>query len=525
MKTVVLRARDPGARVRCVSRVRQLSLLVSRPRAVRQRAPALLDVTLDPVQRAAIDSDDPRPLLVLGEAGHGKTTVLVHRVAELCRRATARRSQPFRVAIVVPTEGLVRLLEGLFGRLRVKAEVRSFDDWAGRQARRSFRRLPRESGLTPPNVMKLKRHPALRLALEELARREPGRIDDDGDEPAPAVGASRGDLQHLYGDRVLVELVARSGRLPAAAVTDTLEHNRVQFGNTAEREWSHVIERERLRTLDGRSMDEGTATEHAETIDPEDYPVLFELDRLRALVRGGSPRTPRRFDLVAIDEAEELSTLELALLGRSVVHGGSLVVSGDADQRTDDATFTSWEAVMHELGVSDYRTVTLPIGHRCPPHVEALARAVRDGRSVDLGPGPLFRGAPTVVRGYSDERALAGELAAEVELVLRRDQRASVALLCRSPAVSRHLHALFRLTVPLRLVLDGRFLPRGPAQVSTVDEVKGLEFDYVVVPDANAEAYPDDDGARRALYVAITRARHQVVLAHTGVVTPLLRGG
>src|SRR5262249_48267629 len=97
-------------------------------------------------------------------------------------------------------------------------------------------------------------------------------------------------------------------------------------------------------------------------------------------------------------------------------------------------------------------------------------------------------------------------------------------VLCRSAATARRLHGLFRFTLPLRLVLDGRFLPRGPAQVSTVDEVKGLEFDYVIVPDANDEAYPADGAARRALYVAVTRARHQVVLAHTGRATPLLAG-
>jgi DNA helicase IV len=59
--------------------------------------------------------------------------------------------------------------------------------------------------------------------------------------------------------------------------------------------------------------------------------------------------------------------------------------------------------------------------------------------------------------------------------------------------------------------------------MSTVDEVKGLEFDYVVVPDATASQYEDDRASRRALYVAITRARHQVVLAHTGEMSPLLR--
>jgi DNA helicase IV len=59
--------------------------------------------------------------------------------------------------------------------------------------------------------------------------------------------------------------------------------------------------------------------------------------------------------------------------------------------------------------------------------------------------------------------------------------------------------------------------------VTTVDQVKGLELDYVVVADATALAYPDDPGSRRALYVAATRARHQLVLAAPGHCSPLLQ--
>jgi DNA helicase IV len=59
-------------------------------------------------------------------------------------------------------------------------------------------------------------------------------------------------------------------------------------------------------------------------------------------------------------------------------------------------------------------------------------------------------------------------------------------------------------------------------QVSIADEVKGLEFDLVVVPDAGARDYPDDAASRRAMYVAVTRARHQVLLACVGDASPVV---
>jgi DNA helicase IV len=52
--------------------------------------------------------------------------------------------------------------------------------------------------------------------------------------------------------------------------------------------------------------------------------------------------------------------------------------------------------------------------------------------------------------------------------------------------------------------------------------VKGLEFDYVIVPDASAATYPTDDESRRRLHVAVTRASHQLWIATVGSPSPLV---
>ena len=73
----------------------------------------------------------------------------------------------------------------------------------------------------------------------------------------------------------------------------------------------------------------------AGTVDVEDFAALFELDRLRAELRGARAEHPRRYDALVIDEAQELAPLELKLLGRCVAAGGTLVVAGDAGQQVD----------------------------------------------------------------------------------------------------------------------------------------------------------------------------------------------
>jgi superfamily I DNA/RNA helicase len=319
---------------------------------------------------------------------------------------------------------------------------------------------------------------------------------------------TRGDLQHLFGDRLLLGRVASAGRIDDRALLDTLDRTRIQFSPTTEEEWAHVVDRERLVAVDRRAIDEGTATGYANTVDVEDYAVLFELDALRANRTGRPPALRRRYDVLVIDEAQELAPLELALLGRTLESGGTLIVAGDAQQHTDEtSTFPGWPEVMRELGRTEHEMVSLDIGYRCSPQVVAVAKRVAAG---GLGAvEPVMH-----VRGFGDETALADWLAAGLRDLHRRDRSASVAVLYRSPLPARRITSMLQAReCPVRLVFDGRFLPRG-VQVSTISDVKGLEFDFVVVADASAGAYPVDEASRRALYVAVTRARHQVVLAH-----------
>lgn len=51
---------------------------------------------------------------------------------------------------------------------------------------------------------------------------------------------------------------------------------------------------------------------------------------------------------------------------------------------------------------------------------------------------------------------------------------------------------------------------------------KGLEFDHVVICDAQQDVYPNTPLARRRLYTAISRAMHRVTILSQGPITPLL---
>ena len=68
----------------------------------------------------------------------------------------------------------------------------------------------------------------------------------------------------------------------------------------------------------------------------------------------------------------------------------------------------------------------------------------------------------------------------------------------------------------LRRIAEQDFPFRPGVDVTDVRQVKGLEFDYVVIVECNRGEFPEDDEARHLLHIAATRAAHQLWVFSTG---------
>jgi len=496
---------DPGPRVR------------PRPPAARARPLSPAHVQLDPHQRGAVELPPDRSLLVLGEAGFGKTTVALHRLAHLARTAHAAR-RPFRALAIVPTPGLQRLTKYMLGELGVPhVKVETFEDWVASEAWRIFPALPRRlSADTSTAVARLKRHPALRTVLHQIVAGTPAMRDvRRGYRDTPET--IRDLLLHLFGDRTLLDEIIKTADLPSSTLPDVLAHTRVQFTPTSERALRH-IDADRLKTLDGQPLDAGTPLQDAGTIDREDFAVVFALHHRLHHSDATSHGALTRYHHVLLDEAQELAPIELELLGRAVAPGGTVTIAGDERQQVDATThFTGWPAVVAELGAIDPVTVSLAVSYRCPPAVEAAARHVLDPNS----PAPIDRDAILATR-HDHTCHLVTALADALISAQTDDPNISIAIVCRHAELARRLHAALGAAMRCRLVLDGAFTFRPGVDITCVHHIKGLEFDVVVVPDADAHTYPAEPAARRALYVAMTRATHQLWLMTAGPWSPLL---
>jgi DNA helicase IV len=470
--------------------------------------PAEVTALLDAQQFAAVTAPADHPLVVLGSAGSGKTTVALHRLARIAAAEPARYPLD-RMAVVVPEEGLARLSARLLeplahGEVKVSTLDRFFHDLArrvfGKQA------LPR-CVEAPGLVAGLKRSPALHDALHA---RFAGKL-----KPGTSLKRLLAKLAELFTDRPFLEgvVAASSGTLSRAAVEETVEHTRFQIAEPVERMLEAIVVPEMKEAVDGRPIAEGTPDELAGTIDLEDLPILV---CLRAW-NGGLAE--EKIAHLVLDEAEDFSLFELFVLGKLLGTPRSVTLAGDEAQQTSPS-FAGWERAQRILGVHDAGTCRLAVSYRCPRPVAELAHHIL-GPLAPAEPAQAARdGAPVGFFAFPDEPRAHLFLAGALRDLAEREPRASVAVIARDAAAAQRFHELVADT-GARLVLSGEFTFEPGVDVTDVDSVKGLEFDYVVVPDATAEAYPATDAARRRLHVAVTRASHQLWVVSGGAPSPL----
>lgn len=466
---------------------------------------------LDAQQFAAISAPAERPLLILGSAGSGKTTVALHRLSRLTNLEPDRYPVQ-RALVLVPEPGLARLSRRLLAPLGVhESRVHTLDDWAIDEARRLFDvRLPRLCPETPALVSSLKRHPALYRALRvRFERKNPAKPS--------SLKQLRRRLAELLSDREFLSAVVHSARgtLSQAAIEATVRHTLQQLGDSVQQQLAAVVDRSRLRTLDARAIADDTPEAVAKTMDVEDLPILLALAGFRGMLE----RSPSSH--LVLDEAEDFSLFELYVLGRQQGDSPRVTLAGDEAQQTS-SSFAGFDAALEELGASEPELCRLAISYRCPRPIFEIAQAILGPLASTTPQSAAREGAP-VGHFHFPNPTLANLFCAnEVSDLLQREPRASIAVILPDAQAARRFHALLPESARARLVLAGEFEFEPGIDVTDVDNVKGLEFDYVILPDVSESAYPQTDEARRRLHVAVTRAVSQLWLVSGAVRSPIL---
>lgn len=455
---------------------------------------------IDPSQFDLITRNDSGFLVIRGSAGSGKTTVALHRIAYLAYDDPGVDSD--RTLFVVFSRALRNYVSAVLPALDVTdVNVITYQEWASRQRRRHFPQLPTEQRQdTPAFVTRLKLHPVIGKALEQHIRSVPGRSDrrqviDDW-------------ASLLTNGRLLRELIAREAP-----------------GDYREADVNRFVDWHRKRNEEVFAHQAGDRDARAE-LDPEDDALLLRAWQLRVgpLQTGG--KRPLRYRHVAIDEVQDFAPIEVQVLLDCLDRRKSITLAGDTQQHVMQASgFTSWSDFFRHLDIPGMSIDTLRTSYRSSHEIASFALGVLgDLREDDAPPRTTRSGPPVELFRFTDHGASVAFLADAFRQLASDEPLASVALLTPSAQLSQlYFEAFERCELPrLQRVIDQDFSFEPGIEITEVEQVKGLEFDYVVLLDASAVHYPDTPAARRLLHVAATRAVHQLWLTTIGTPSPML---
>ena len=510
-----------------------------------------ITATIQAEQNVVIRHEDVPCLLVRGIAGSGKTSVMLQRIAYLLfRRRESLRAE--HVVLITPNPVFERYIWGVLPELGEKnPKTLRWDELMARLG-------PGDRGLgadiDPAALRAIDAAIASGMALEQSDVRE---IKVEGhvmltaqqvwktlEKFARKVGVGP-RLFALAEDDLLEKLDRRVDRL--AASEKLRDETLLLDADVQERVFGHIIDpltdeelAECARTY--ASDLAATARELVET------GAWMRLDRigmrlldttsltatewlyLKVALMGKVDASAR---FVMIDEVQDYSVSQLMVLSRYFSRAHFLLL-GDPNQSIREGTATFDE--VRELfgrtcgGVTE---VALNTSYRSSPEITALfASMLPTEESIHISSVQRPGVAPRIVECpdpddaafYLDE--LVRHIRSSVEACRAGGGLTAVVVIGRGRMhwLAKRLAELMGDDAP-RVVEKGGRLPDGGAVLIELALAKGLEFDSVVVADAQQAELGSDELARRRLYTAVSRATRMVTVLSQGPMCELLKDG
>ena len=419
-----------------------------------------------------ITENADKPVILHGVAGSGKTSVALHRLAWQLEQDLSAKP-----LVLAPTKLLCSYVENSLNSLEVKKEIPilTIKKWIDNMAidEGLWDHYKKIGILPPPHIARLKSSPAFVRTLVEIQKEKSGTYTDL-------------ILQTLYEENLLLE-----NDKTKLTSKETIREARAFF----------------QKNLQEKALDE---------IDTE---IILLLKKLKKRASGEFQYTH-----IFLDEFQDVSALELAIVGLIIKDVSQLTITGDSEQQTTESIVYTEAVQSLFAGIGSYTQNTsiypLSISHRSTLDIMKFADALLGKtRTVEGRSGKP----PLVIQCLTKSQGLK-ELTAWIKRVSDKFSGETILILTKNLEESKQLYSLLHpeLKEGISLLLDAPRNTDGMVLVSSIQDCKGLEFPHVMIWDVSSQNYPDKNWARRRLYLAATRAEEHLALIYWGPSSPLL---
>lgn len=508
---------------------------LSRQRDGRMQA---ITATIQKEQNTVVRHEDVPVLLVSGIAGSGKTSVLLQRIAYLFYQ---RRGEldPSQVFLITPNPVFRRYIDNVLPDMGEKnPECITWDEFAA-----TLMPKGRAGGELNVPIEEL-------LRIDDLVRNVEFEQHDFKDIescgvrliPAAQIAQLAAKYRRIPAGPRLVALMREEleirleARLKQMAATDAAQMEVEELSIPEQVEIFH----ETIAPQTDAEVRAYTLTylrqKHADAYDTVARDEWLRVDRIGMRLTGqksietvtwlylkmaltGMGNADAKY--VMIDEVQDYTCAQLAVLARFFRRAHFLLL-GDENQaiKPNTASFAEVRAAFEAMRgeVEECRLMT---SYRSAPGITALfTRLMPPDDRVRVQSIQRAEEEPELIE-CPDEQRLLAELRNAIERA--REDEGLTAIIVPWKQEARKLIAALGDDAPL--LVDGRHsMPDAGVFVITLPLAKGLEFDHVIIPDASAKTFGENDLARRRLYTTISRATQKITILAQGSITPLLKG-
>lgn len=505
-----------------------------------------ITATIQKEQNRVVRHDDVPVLLVNGVAGSGKTSVMLQRIAYLFYRHR-ETLDPRDMTIITPNPVFRRYIDQVLPSMGERNP--QMLTWAELAER-----------LLPP-------------ALAGAADRTSADALDAIDAAVTSFELQPGDFRDIACEGVALvrapsirKIAERFANVPAGPhrmvlIREELHKRlRTRLGQMAAQESLHdeladLPLDEQLRLFHGPfdPQDEREARSLAQAYVNDRYAAAFEaverddwlsIDRIGERLLGRRSLEPLEWlylkiavtgladaqaQYVMVDEVQDYTVAQLAVLARYYRRARFLLL-GDPNQAIAPhlASFGQARAVFERFHGA-VEECFLNISYRSAPAIaELFGRLARqDGVRAQLESVQRSDEPPAIIECEGKEGHVSElcRVVAEAQEATQAEGGLCAVVTPRQRDARRLARQLEEAGLVALVVVDGEgALPKQGVVITSLKLAKGLEFDWVIVADASARIFGDDDLARRRLYTTLSRATRRLTVLSCGPLSPWLKG-
>ena len=232
-------------------------------------------------------------------------------------------------------------------------------------------------------------------------------------------------------------------------------------------------------------------------------------------------------DYIMIDEAQDISYIQLATLA-AVAKNGNLTIAGDLAQSIIPPFYIkNWQTVLDMVDSITQKQTSFHQLQRC---YRTTVEIIEYANNIFAEKFPQGYKLPEAVLRHGDpveEISIPTEFAScpkenikvLVQNIKKQFEKGAVtcAVLCRD---KNHAIGIYNVLKEYAAEIDRDVVNYSESDykqgvlVLPIEQAKGLEFDSVYVMDINDGRYPDTELTWRLLYVGMTRALHRLIIVH-----------